>query len=379
MIYLIPDILLHIFHYVDKLSLITKIKLISKDFHALANYQLIKYSTKWEITFAKFNNLRTLRSSQFSQSMASRYIIDYDLGLIFYLSIDRITDASFNFNIDMSHIFNLKQSLNIYSTNSDYYSEYYLAEIPSIFSKDNKTVKFVIFGIFQCHQIALDYSDLNEIKTIHLDSSINRLPILVFSNMEILEPLAKYIKTELNDLPWRDEILSDVHKNFYLRSVMSQDYFMFFSLPHGIVINQIDQFLNKTRNELLCSYPIWTKDIVVFKNNTNFVGIRYNHSIKLLNLRTHTFYSEFYEVPIDFDPNRAFYLITHKGKIRLVLISNMLYILKPHATKHVTIPLEKTSTTTIKYFDDRLGIVFVKDIFNGTTLRSIDVIRVINK
>lgn len=369
----IPELLLQIFHFVDKLSLLKNVALVSREFYNCSNYEFNKHSTFSNKVYYDFKTLPF--SSKFSTRILSPHKLDYETGLLFYLSRGNTHDGDIEFTIEMSHILQLNKSIHISATISDGYSDFFLAEIPSVLTKNQKKVKVVILTLSNNKEVVVDYTNLNDIKKHCFDNSFHQIELIPFSTQTTLQ---EYFNLDIKNLSWHHEIITDYWDYFYIKSLSSpNELFLLFSLPEGIISFEIDKNLNKKKQTMETSFQIWPGDVIMFKNNSQFVGIRNHDQLLIFDVRKFQFEFEFNGMESNYFSNPEFYLIQHNNNYVTLLFSRgSLVLIGPKNKKRVQ--LKELKLTTIALFDESLGFIFIKHTLSNKILRAINVWNIIN-
>lgn len=196
MIFQIPDILLNIFHFIDKLTLITKIKLVSKDLKTLSQYELTyNRKTKWEQTYENFTQLKQLENKSLKNYGFPniKFLMDYSSGtIVVWLIGDKHV-------IYLTHFFDTSKFCTIVETEK--IESINLVEIPHYKSKSGKQERLLNIN-YSDKSFVINYTNFNEIH-----------------NMKLISPSMKDLFWKLYTIGLRYEDTCDNYKN---ESVSSQ-------------------------------------------------------------------------------------------------------------------------------------------------------------
>jgi hypothetical protein len=181
MIFEIPEIVLNIFRFVDKRTLIRATSSVSSNFCALSNYELkTNRKTKWEQIYDQFKTNQQLQTKNLNNFRFPniKFLLDDNSGIIIVLVKEN--DAN---SIYFTHFYDTKKFLHIHDVDAIRFKDLKITEIIPHLSVTGKTER--ILYIQTNHQtIYIIYTNVNDIRIIHrpLCSSIESLVWKQFKN-----------------------------------------------------------------------------------------------------------------------------------------------------------------------------------------------------
>lgn len=375
----IPELVSEIIHFVPKIDLLTKTKLINKTFNSQTNYELSKRLSPWEKSFKDFTSLRPM-TSQWSFSSFNRYYIDYKTGLYFHLTIIH-NGSNSTYTIEMSHLFGLEKSINLYSVSSPNYYQFYLTEIPGRLSKSGCDVKLMIFQKAPNDGISIDYTNLNNIVKTWFDCDIPRQLLFLMcyqkSFWEKNQVYQKYLG--FNTFRLSEEFEDDYDfSHHFCHRIENDQAFVLFGVPNHLRLYRSNGNEIKEYCDIPYEYNVRSSQAINFIN-APVVGIltRSNQNEVRMLLFDFKKAKIVYHFRL-FESIRTYdcsYLLFYQNQPILVIISmDAFYIISE--SKNEMIPFVR-SLNDLVYFDESICFVFIKNRYNQIS-KSINVIRLLD-
>lgn len=171
MIFQIPEIVLNILRFIDKLTLFRSTSLVSSNFYTLTNHELqFNRKTKWEKVYNDFKTNERLQTKNLKtfEYPDIKFLLDDNSGLIIiYLKENDMTSIYFSHFFDTQKLF-----LHICNVDVIIFKELKITEIIPQLSVTGKTER--ILNIQTNYQtIYVIYTNVNDIRTTHTPISLS--------------------------------------------------------------------------------------------------------------------------------------------------------------------------------------------------------------